>query len=436
MSDSKVSGQGLLNLLIYQELRKLLRAFPFSWPAVQKHQLERVKALLQSCYKSFDFYRKRFDSVGFRPEQMRYIEEMQIIPTLTKEEYRDFTGKLVNADPRRYTNWYQDGTSGSTGLPLKIYRNRRERAFMLAKYLRALFLNGYRYRDLTFCLPSPHRLSESDSILQRFGFLRRICVPYTAKVEQMVDGYLQQPVDLLYANRSQLVLMAEYIKKFGIVIVRPRLVCSSGEVMDASSRALIEEVFGEGRLFEVYGAVEFNNLAFQIIGQEGLHFNHDTNILELEDENGRINRKAGRCLITDLHIRSFPLIRYRLDDWIEMEEGNVTPRIKRIVGRSDDWFILPNGEKKPFHPVYEIMEKEKAVRRFRFVQQAVDEIDVQLVTDAQINRAAFERRLLAALNSEFNHAVRFSFHFFDVLPIDPNSKLRMVVSMIREGRSS
>ncbi|MCJ7483547.1 MAG: hypothetical protein MUO31_11330 [Thermodesulfovibrionales bacterium] len=423
--------QGLLNLSIYRELRKRLRSFPFSWSDIQRDRFEQVKVLLNYCYKSFDFYRKRFDRVGFRPEHMRSIEEMQILPCLTKEEYRDFTGELVNADPRRYTNWYQDGTSGSTGLPLKIYRNHRERAYMIAKYLRALFLNGYRYRDLTFCLPSPHRLSESDSILQRFGFLRRICVPYTAKVEQMVDGYRQQEVDFLYANRSHLVLMAEFIKQHGIDIVQPRLVCSSGEMMDPPSRKLIEEVFGAGRLFEVYGAVEFNNLAFQVKGQKGYHFNHDTNIIELEDEEGRINSRKGRCLITDLHIRSFPLIRYRLDDWIEMDEGEGAPMIRKIFGRCDDWFVLPDGGKKPFHPVYEIMEKETGIHRFRFVQQARAEIDIQLVTAAQTDRALLERRLGAALDSEFNHAVQFHFHYFDILPEDHSNKLRMVISKVK-----
>lgn len=428
--------QGLLNPSIYLELRKLLRSFPFIWPNVQKYQLEQVKVLLHDCYESFDFYRQRFDAVGFKPKQLRYIEEMQILPSLTKEEYRDFTAHVVNADPGRYASWYQDGTSGSTGLPLKIFRNRRERAYMIAKYMRALFLNGYRYRDLTFCLPSPHRLSKSDSFLQHFGLLRRISVPYTESVEKMVDGYRRQPVDFLYANRSHLVLMAEYIKEHGIDIVPPRLVCNSGEMMDEPSRKLIEEVFGAGRMFEVYGAVEFNNLAFQLIGQSGFHFNHDTDIIELEDEAGKINSQAGRCLITDLHIHSFPLIRYCLDDWIEMEEGEGAPMIKKIVGRSDDWFFLPNGEKKPFHPVYEIMEKEKGARRFRFVQQTVDEIDVQLVTAVQTNRAALESRLLIALNSEFNHAIRFHFHYFDALPADGNSKLRMVVSKVKGGKPS
>jgi phenylacetate-coenzyme A ligase PaaK-like adenylate-forming protein len=428
-----MNSQARLNLTIYSQLRKRLRAFPFSWPEIQPQRLEMVKALLGYCYENFAFYRERFDSAGFKPERMRALEDLQLIPALSKEEYRDFTTATVNANPSRYADWYQDSTSGSTGLPLKIYRDRRERAYMIAKYLRALFLNGYHHRDLTFCLPSPHRLSESDSWFQRFGLLRRISVPYTAEVERMVDGYRRQKVDLLYANRSQLVLMAEFIKKQGIAITPPRLVCSSGEVLDEVSRAAIEEVFGAGRLFEVYGAVEFNNLAFQLAGARAFHFNHDTDIIELEDEKGRINAVTGRCLVTDLHIRSFPLVRYRLDDWIEMADASGAPMIRKIVGRSDDWLILPGGEKKPFHAVYEIMEKESDVRRFRFVQHSTVEIELQLVTDARSSRTALEARLLAALQAGISPAIRFRFQYFDALPIDASGKLRMVVSKVRQG---
>lgn len=428
--------RGHLNLLTYQELRRRLRAFPFSWDDLQRYRLEKVRRFLSDCYESFAFYRRRFDAVGFDPRTMRSIEEIQALPCLTKDEYRDFCAEQVGRDPGKYSGWYQDGTSGTTGNPLKILRSPRERAYMLSKYLRTLFLNGLRYRDVTYCLPSPHRMSPIDSHLQRFGILRRVCVPYTESVERMVAGYLRQKVDLLYANRSHLALMAEYIKGRGIEITKPRLVCSSGEMMDAPSRMLIEEVFGEGRLFEVYGAVEFNNLAFQIVGERGFHFNHDTNIIELEDESGHINLRAGRCLITDLHIRSFPLIRYRLDDWIEMEEGDGEPRIKKIVGRSDDWFVLADGTRKPFHSVYEIMEKETEVRRFRFIQQAIDRIDVLLVTGTLKDRDALERRIATALHHEFKHAVQFRFQYFDELPPDPHAKMRMVISNIKKGRVS
>lgn len=427
-------GKALLNLAILRQLRERLRSFPFSWPAIQAGRLEAARALLCHCYDSFAFYRRRFDAAGFVPGRMRSLDEMQLLPPLSKEEYRAFIAEEVGAHPGRYAGWYQDSTSGSTGFPLRIYRDRRERAYMVAKFLRALFVNGFHHRDLTFCLPSPHRLSESDSIFQRFGFLRRISVPYTAEVEQMVAGYRRQAVDLLYANRSQLVLMAEFIKGNGIAIARPRLVCSSGEMMDEPSRNLLTEVFGARRLFEVYGAVEFNNLAFQVLGERDFHFNHDTDILELEDDRGRINERAGRCLITDLRIRSFPLVRYRLDDWLEMASGEGAPRIRRIFGRSDDWFILPGGGKKPFHAVYEVMDREQGIRQFRFVQQAADLIDVQLVADALADRAALERRLAAALDAEFSHAVRLRFHYFTSLPADASGKLRMVVSNVKQGR--
>lgn len=424
-----------LNLMTFIELRRRLRGFSLSPARLLRMQLEKARSLLVHCQEAFPFYRHRFAAARFDPRTMRSLEELRSIPPLTKEEYRDFTLETVQADPGRYERYFQDGTSGSTGLPLKIYRTETERAYMLSKYLRALFLNGHRWRDRTFCLPSPHRLSRSDSFVQRLGLLRRDCVAYTAPAAEMVAAYRRQPVDLLYANRSHLVMMAEHIKAHGLEIDLPRLVCSSSEMMDAYSRNLIEEVFGPGRLFEVYGAVEFNNLAFQIRGESCFRFNHDTDLLELENKEGQVNPHAGHCLVTDLHIRSFPLVRYRLDDWIEMEKGDGVPRIRRIIGRRDDRFILANGERKSFHPVYEIMEKEPGVRQFRFIQESPEHVDVQLVVAGKLDRNLLERRLRPALDSEFNHSVRFRFHYFDALPLDPSGKLRMVVSKVRGAQA-
>ena len=48
---------------------------------------------------------------------------------------------------------YMDTTSGTTGIPLEFYRTWPERGYMIAKYLRALFLNGLKFcPNITFAL--------------------------------------------------------------------------------------------------------------------------------------------------------------------------------------------------------------------------------------------------------------------------------------------
>ena len=94
-------------------------------------------------------------------------------------------------------------------------------------------------------------------------------------------------------------------------------------------RRLIQDVFGEENLIEIYGAIEFGILGFQLKGRDYIYPCQDSKIIEL-DNNGNINSTRGNCIVTDLNIYSFPLIRYRLGDWLEMEESEGLTIIKRF----------------------------------------------------------------------------------------------------------
>jgi len=420
----------LLNLNIFFKLRTLLKNYPFNADKIKAVQLKKLKKLLIYSYNHFEFYKVRFDQAGFNPFNIKSVDEIPKIPVMDKTEYKKFIDLEVIKQPELYRKYYQDGTSGSTGEPLKIYRTWNERAYMLAKYIRSLFLNGYRYRDITFCLPSPHRITKSDSFLQKLGLLRRKSIAYTEPVEKMVDGYIRIKADLLYANKSQLIQMAQYIIDKGIRIRKPRLINCSGEVLDIPSRNMIESVFGQNRLFEVYGTVEFNNLGFQLCNENFYHFNHDTNLIELEDDRGNINSERGRCIVTDLNIYSFPLIRYKLNDWIEMENRDGLSVITKIIGRDDDWVSLKNGTKIPFHPFYEVMEKRPLIRQFRFVQESNDLIEAFIVLKDGVEKNGFKKELIRELKSEISDSLEYKITFTDFIPADPGGKKRILISKV------
>lgn len=419
----------LLNINIFFKLRALLQNYPFQNQKIHSLQLKKLKKLLIHSYNNFDFYKEQFDKAKLNPFKIQSIDEIQKLPIIDNDTYKKFTYSLIKNNPDLYKKYYKDGTSGTTGKPLTIYRTWGERAYMLAKYLRSIFLNGYKIGDITFGLPSPHRITESDSIIQKFGFMRRKCVAYTEPVVKMVNGYLKSNADFLYANKSQLVQMAQYISDNNIKIKKPRMVNCNGEKLDINSKSIIENVFGKNNMFEVYGAVEFNNLAFQVLGKNYFHFNHDTNILELKN-NGSIDKKKGNCIITDLHIYSFPLIRYKLGDWIDTEDKNGLQVITEIKGRFDDWISFKDGSKIPFHPFYEVMEKRSMVSQFRFVQENHNLINVYIVMDGGVDKWDFEKKLMFDLKKEISDNIKYNINFVDMISPDPSGKRRMVISKI------
>lgn len=398
---------------------------------IHELQFKRLKNILCDAYNRHPFYHRRFDNCKFNPYKMASIKEIQEIPVLSKEEYCEFTKKTYESNAEMYQSWYIDGTSGSTGTPLKIYRSWDERAYMSAKWMRVLILNGYTYTDKVFSVPSPHRL-QRDSILQRIGIMKRYSVPYTATTEKMVRTYLDVKPSVVYANKSQLVMMSEYCQKNEIVIPKPKLCISAAETMDENSKSIIGDTFGANTLVEVYGAVEFNNLAWQTLDNSLYSFSHTTNLLEIIDK-GYNDRNHGRTIVTDFFIRSFPLIRYDLGDTIEVENNDGIPYIRKIIGRSDDWVIKKDGERIPFHIFYEIMERRAEISKFRIIQESYELVKVVAVIRPENDRNKVEKILMEDLESSFpGSGFSFSIEWVDDIPPDPNGKLRMLVSKVNQ----
>lgn len=417
------------NIKIALFVRRFLSERSLSPEATRELQIRKLRDILVYAKNHYDFYRRRFLEARFVPEQLRNLDDMQKIPILTKNAYRQFTEEELKKTPRRFDEWYHDGTSGSTGSPLKVFRTWDERAYMSAKWMRALYRNGYKWNDITFSLPSPHRL-QKDSIAQKFGLMMRYSVAYTEPVEKMVEEYLKRKPSVFYANKSQIVQMAMHCLEHQIDLPQPRFYVCAAETLDENSKLLIQSVFGSN-LSEVYGAVEFNNIAWRELGDSFFHFSHNTNILELEDKSGNIVAEEGYCVITDLYIRSFPLIRYQLGDYLETEMRDGKRVIKKIRGRLDDWVIFADGTRKPFHPFYEIMERRSEVLQFRIIQETHHLIRVIVRPASDADRDKLEAILLNDLKKEVRDGdVEYKIEWVDEIPPDPNGKLRMLISKV------
>lgn len=418
-----------LNARSFFYLRRFLREADLSADQIRNIQLQRLKRLLVTAYENHEFYRERFHLSGFDPYRFSGMEQLEQIPILSKSEYRDFTTSVHVENPGAYESFYKDGTSGSTGTPLKIWRTWDERAYMIAKWMRVLYLNGYKWNDVTFSLPSPHRL-QKDSYLQRAGVMKRHSIPYTAPVEKMVSEYIRVQPSVLYGNKSQLVEMAIYSEKNSVRLPSPRFYVCAAETLDEKSREIIIDAFGPN-ISEVYGAVEFNTLAWRAVGDPCFHVSHTTDVLELfKDKN--MSGYEGHCVVTDLFINSFPLIRYQLGDYIEAENKDGLLVLNKIRGRLDDWIYFKDGTRKPFHPFYEIMERRPEVRQFRVIQESLDLVRVILVIDPSASVPDAESIILRDLKAEIRDIdIEYRIECVDEMVPDFNGKLRMLISKVR-----
>ncbi len=420
-----------LNFRIYAYLQKFIKESRLPAEEVRKIQFTRLKKLLCDVYQTHPFYQERFDASQFNPFKMADLSELKNVSVLEKEDYRTFIrSQLKEKGEKRYQDWYEDSTSGSTGIPLRILRSWDERAYMLAKWMRVLFINGYKWRDVTFSIPSPSHV-QRDSIVQRFGILKRYTIAYTDPVENQVEMYLKAKPSVVYGNKTYLVQLALYCNQNKIELPKPYLCVSFAEEMDGPSRSVLEKCFGADCLMEIYGALEVSIIAWQIKGEDYFNICHTTDILEVLDENGQ-DTNFGGSLLTDLFIRSFPMIRYNLGDMLDTGIINGLPVINKIRGRQDDKIIFADGESVLWPMFAIILERRRhELKQFRVIQEDYDLIRIVVAKEAEADKSIVENAIINDLRNEVrNEGMEYIVDFVDRIPPDPNGKIRLLISKV------
>jgi phenylacetate-coenzyme A ligase PaaK-like adenylate-forming protein len=417
----------------------MLHRFPFNRDKIKALQLRKLKKLLVHSYENIEFYRERMASCGFNPYKIRSLSELEQLPVLSKEEYRSFVDRVLIKNPEAYKSWYFDSTSGSTGIPLRIVRTWPERGYMIAKWLRELYLNGFSCTDHSFRAVTPYRLTAGkDIFLQNFGLFRRTLLPFTAPDREIVESYQEAQPDFYYSTQNGAIRFCKYALEHNIKIKKPKMYSVGGSVIDQNCRELFTSVLGGDNFFETYAAEETGVLAFQIRGSSGLNFSHDTTILELVAPDGSIVENEGSCLITDLGIYSFPMIRYELGDQLETytDESGLR-KIKKIRGRLNDWLVWRDGSRSGMGYFYEIMARyTSSISQFRIIQEDYEHIRILIVLSPlrdQIREtpAGIEHSLVESLNKHLRADIEYQVEFVDRIPPDETGKIRIIISKVQ-----
>ncbi|MDN5203100.1 hypothetical protein QQ008_17050 [Fulvivirgaceae bacterium BMA10] len=419
-----------VHLNAFIQLKKMQAGVPANAEELKKLQFRKLKKLVTHAYSNFDFYRDLMDSAKFDPQKFKELEELSLLPTISKHDYREFIDYQLEKYPGKYKGYFEDHTSGSTGVPLRVYRSWNERAYLLSKFLRVFFDNGYGIFDTTFGILAPTRFRKRDSVFQKLGVMPRVSVPYTESGEKLVQKFVESEADVLYGNISSLVQMAHYIEENNISIKPLKFYISTGEELDESSRPILHRVFGEN-LINHYGSIEFSTLAYRRKGEDYLHFNHDTNLLEVLDQHGN-KCSQGRNVVTDFHIYSFPMIRYELGDHVETVDRDGFTMIRKIRGREDDKLKMKDGSKKSSYFIFEVFGKDLQIKQYKVIQEDFDFVRAEVVLRDQNKEQILEKDIVERFNKFVGEGIKLKIDYVNEIGPEPNGKLTKFVSRIPE----
>ena len=429
----------LMNVFTFWYLLRLDKTMSANPQKAKKQQNRNVHKLMKSAYE-IPFYCKRFDENHLTPDDFHCSEDLSKFPVLTKDELRVWMKELYDTHPEERDSWDATSTSGSTGIPLRLYQSQREHACANASWIRILMSFGYNpFFGKMVSFESSYRSEKKsrDSFIQRFGILQRRILSEkrcigdgTAEVIKELNDYAP---DLICLRKNCIVRIALYAQQHNLQIKKPKWYIPVSEMVDDVTRNILEKTFGSG-LVDAYGSDETGSCIIKRPGNDYYDICNDTHVVNIYDDQNHL-ADTGKVIITPLYKTDFPIINYDIGDIASSYVKDGIRYVTKIHGRLNDMVKHENGEDTSVLELRKIPNGITGIAQFRYVQESYHDLRVELVRDPQdmtyTNEeitSFFLQRLTQLYGDEFKIDIRW----LDVIPPDPNGKLRCFVCNVKE----
>lgn len=156
-------------------------------------------------------------------------------------------------------------------------------------------------------------------------------------------------------------------------------------LLTPGNRQLIQDRFGASVL-DIYGTFETDNIAYQCSPHSAYHIAVDSVIVEVLHDGGRQGEAMGDLVVTVLHNRTSPLIRYKLGDQVRLLSdpcpcGRSFPLLEIAAGRNDDLIRSAGGvERSPMPTLTKLDRLVDLIAEYQLAQIGLNEFEVRVVT--------------------------------------------------------
>jgi len=420
------------SLYYLYQLRRNLRLKP---AALQEMQQKKLRAMIKHAYENVPFYHMKFNQAGIGPDDVRSIDDLAKVPFTTKAEIQACPIEDIVARNVNLGKCVKRMTSGSTGIPLAIYLNRKVLNFETALLYRAYLEDGLRLRDRMVRITEPSNLLKRRTWLQRLGILRTEYVSIFDDVEKQFSLIESYNPEAIRGYASCVALLADFCKETRKDI-DPRLIFTGAELLDKKARQLVNSVF-QTELFDLYVSMEFGVMAWECLEHTGHHINAESLLLEIV-KNGVVGTdELGEIVCTSLTNDVMPLIRYKIGDVGAILDEQCTcgvslPLLKIIEGRTGDFLVTSSGRvvaPTVFFPYP--FEDVAWIRQFRIIQESKEKIVFEIVLrDGYDGDEHILAHAAGKVRQLFGEDIEVVFKVVKKLQADPSGKLRKVISRV------
>jgi phenylacetate-CoA ligase len=404
-------GQQFRNPSLQKWFQFLKKTESWTLEELEFYQLKKIQELVAVAYSKSEFYKNKFDNAGVKPTDIKTLADIKKIPLLTKKELLNFT-KSVHTT-LTFKKQFVATTSGTTGDSLSFHRDESADSFNRAVFFRGYSWfgvnpwdrNGY-FWGFNFTHFEKFKTHLLDFLQNRFRLFSYHKKDLNLFIKKLTNAtYIHGYSSMIYES-------AKMINKQ--VVPKPsklKMVKGTSEKIYESYQSEIKKAFGLKMISE-YGAVESGIIAFECpfgtmhITMEGVF------VEEVENE----------IVVTNLQMQSFPIIRYKLGDYIQLESkekkckcGMQHAIIKEVTGRIGAvvygftktypslyfYYIFKNISKKhDLNVTYQVKQEKKGHLLF-LIEQALNQKEKKYIEKEVYNYFNDDMQYVVLTNQNF-----------------------------------
>ncbi len=386
---------------------------------LRKLQLQLLKAKVKFCYENTAFYKKKFQSAGITPDDIKTLEDIQKIPFTVKNDLRDnYPLGMVGVNLDELVEIH--ASSGTTGNPIIGAYTRGDMDIWEELMARSLYTTGVRRNDVT------HIAYGYGLFTGGLGFhygAQKIGTAIIPAGGGMTQRQIKLMKDLgttvLCCTPSFAVYLAETMAKEGVdprKDLKLRIGLFGAEPWSEKIRERIESELGI-EAFDVYGLTELcgPGVSIECSEHDGLHIWEDHFLVEtIDPKTGEVlpAGEQGELVFTSLTKTGLPILRYRTRDIsvIKTEKcacGRTHSRMMRISGRSDDMLIIRGVNVFPSQVEYVLMSFPELASQYQIILDRPGALDIFTIkvelTDktmqTQVDLNALKSRILEKVHN-------------------------------------
>lgn len=305
-------------------------------------QFQKLKSLLIFAGEHSPYYSRLFKDGGFEPELMKDFSDIKLIPISDKRILID-NNKSVHS-LYKFNKTRTAVTSGTSGESLTFQRNEQwdsaNRAGVMQGYswhgVKVSDRNGY-FWGYNLDSKASRKVNFLDAIQNRKRIFK-----YT---DEEIKKFCSEIKDAVYLSgySSMIYKVAQEVNRKDITFNNIKMIKGTSEMILPKYQEEVKNAFGLKMISE-YGATETGLISFEC-AHGNQHVNTEGVFLETDSQ--------GEVIVTNLYSYSFPIIRYKLGDIVELSDEQCTcgmnhPLIKDIVGRKGANVVGKNGEYPSF----------------------------------------------------------------------------------------